>query len=134
MTRPILEPSRDSIDLLIVASDIKRTLDFYQRILGLEKVGEVETPFGTSHRLRYGTSLIKIMDPKQPPPPSLFGLDKQLGFRCMSFPIRDLDHACAALERESVQFAVAPRQALPNTRLALIKDPDGNLVELIEAR
>ena len=42
------------MDLLIFASDIRKSLDFYQGTLGLENAEEVQTPFGNVHRLRYG--------------------------------------------------------------------------------
>jgi catechol 2,3-dioxygenase-like lactoylglutathione lyase family enzyme len=64
----LFKPAKDSVDLLIFVSDIRQSLDFYQGILGLEKTQEVQTPFGTVHRLRFGTSLVKLMDPKQAPP------------------------------------------------------------------
>jgi hypothetical protein len=63
----LLEPAKDSVDLLIFVNDIRKSLDVYQGTLGLEKTEEVQTPFGNVHRLRYGTSLVKLMDPKQVP-------------------------------------------------------------------
>ena len=48
----LLKPAKDSIDVLIIVSDIRRSLDFYHGALGLEEEHEVQTPFGTVHRLR----------------------------------------------------------------------------------
>src|SRR5215467_16068392 len=64
----LLEPAKDSVDVLIFVHDIRKSLDFYQGVLGLDKTQELETPVGTSHRLRYGTSIVKLMDPKHLPP------------------------------------------------------------------
>src|SRR5260370_40716524 len=86
----LLKPVKDSVDLLIFVIDIGKSLDFYQGTLGLEKTQEVQTPFGTVHRLRYGTSVVKLMDPKQVPPAGPIGLEKQLVIPCLSFVIRDL--------------------------------------------
>jgi hypothetical protein len=96
----LLKPAKDSVDLLILVSDIRKSLDFYQGILGLEKTQEVQTPFGTVHRLRYGTSVVKLMDPKQVPPASPIGLEKQLGIRCLSFVIHDLSGVCIVLKEK----------------------------------
>jgi catechol 2,3-dioxygenase-like lactoylglutathione lyase family enzyme len=63
-----LKPAKDSIDLGIFVSDIKKSLAFYQGILGLEKTEELQTGFGTLHRLKFGNSDVKLMDPKQVPP------------------------------------------------------------------
>ncbi len=76
-----LKPAKDSVDIGIFVSDIKKSLAFYQGILGLEKIEEMQTGFGTLNRLRYGTTDIKLMDPKKVPPAGTIGLEKQLGFR-----------------------------------------------------
>ena len=86
----LLKPAKDSVDVGIFVSDIKKSLDFYQGILGLEKTEEVQTGFGTLHRLRYGTSDVKLMDPKKVPPAGLIGLEKQLGIRYLTFVIDEL--------------------------------------------
>ena len=62
----------------------------------------MQTPFGNVHRLRYGTSPVKRMDPKQVPPAGPIGLDKKLGIRCLSFVIRDLSGVCTVLEEKGV--------------------------------
>jgi catechol 2,3-dioxygenase-like lactoylglutathione lyase family enzyme len=128
----LLTPAKDSVDVLIVVRDIRKSLDFYHGTLGLEKEHEVQTPFGTVHRLRYGTSVIKLMDPKQVPPAGPIGLEKQLGIRCLSFVIRDLSGVCIVLKEKGVEFTMPETQVLPDTRIAMVKDPDGNIIEFNE--
>jgi|SRR5882672_9854025 len=128
----LLEPAKESVDVCIVVRDIHKSLDFYQRILGLEKVRELETPYGTVHRLRFGTSLLKVMDPRHVPPAGPVGLEKQLGFRFVSFTIRDLAGACAALERAGVTLTMPATRVLPDLQVAMVADPDGNVLELVE--
>lgn len=128
----LLKPAKESVDVLLFVSDIRKSLDFYQGTLGLEKTEEVETPFGNAHRLRYGTSLVKLMDPKQVPPPGPIGLEKQLGIRYLSFAIRNLSGVCDVLKRKGVEFTMPETQVLPDTRIAMVKDPDGNIVEFFE--
>jgi catechol 2,3-dioxygenase-like lactoylglutathione lyase family enzyme len=128
----LLKPAKDSVDLLIFVGDIRKSLDFYQETLGLEKTEEVETPFGTVHRLRFGTSLVRLMDPKQVPPAGPIGLEKQLGIRYLSFPIRNLSGVCTVLKEKGVEFTMPETQVLPDTRIAMVKDPDGNIIEFNE--
>src|SRR5262245_31707151 len=128
----LLTPAKDSLDVLIFVSDINKSLGFYEGTLGLEKTQEVETPFGTVHWLRYGTSAVKLMDPKQVPPAGPVGLEKQLGIRYLSFEIRDLNGVCAVLTEKGVEFTMPETQVLPDTRIAMVKDPDGNIIELNE--
>jgi catechol 2,3-dioxygenase-like lactoylglutathione lyase family enzyme len=128
----LLKRAKDSVDVLIFVSDIRKSLDFYHGTLGLEKEDEVQTPFGTVHRQRYGTSVIKLMDPKQVPPAGPIGLEKQLGIRYLSFVIRDLDRVCTELREKRVEFTMPETQVLPDTRIAMVKDPDGNIIEFNE--
>src|SRR5262249_32855637 len=93
----LLKPAKDSVDIGIFVSDIKKSLAFYQGILGLEKIEELPTGFGTLNRLHFGTTDIKLMDPKKVPPAGAIGLEKQLGFRYITFIIRDLSGLCATL-------------------------------------
>ena len=128
----LLKPAKDSVDIGIFVSDIKKSLDFYQGILGLEKTEELQTGFGTLHRLRYGTSDVKLMDPKKVPPAGLIGLEKQLGIRYLTFVIRDLSDLCAVLKQKGVEFTIPETQIRPGTRIAMVKDPDGNIIEFVE--
>ena len=128
----LLKPAKDSVDVGIFVSDIKKSLDFYQGILGLEKTEEVQTGFGTLHRLRYGTSDVKLMNPKKVPPAGLIGLEKQLGIRYLTFVIRDLSDLCAVLKQKGVEFTIPETQIRPGTRIAMVKDPDGNIIEFVE--
>jgi catechol 2,3-dioxygenase-like lactoylglutathione lyase family enzyme len=127
-----LKPAKDSVDIGIFVSDIKKSLDFYHGLLGLEKIEELQTGFGTLHRLRYGTTDVKLMDPKQVPPAGAVGLEKQLGFRYITFVIRDLSGLCTVLKEKGVEFTIPETQIRPGTRIAMVKDPDGNIIEFVE--
>jgi len=127
-----LQVAKDSIDVGIFVSDIQKSLAFYQGILGLEKIEELVTGFGTLHRLRYGTSDIKLMDPKKVPPVGAIGLEKQLGIRYLTFVIKDLTGLCTALKDKGIEFTIPEMQIRPGTRIAMVKDPDGNILEFVE--
>ncbi len=127
-----LKPAKDSVDVGIFVSDIKKSLDFYHGILGLEKIEELPTGFGTLHRLRFGTSDVKLMDPKKVPSAGAIGLEKQLGIRYLTFVIRDLTGLCAELKGKDVEFTIPETQIRPGTRIAMVKDPDGNILEFVE--
>lgn len=129
-----LVPAKESIDVLIFVRDIQKSLGFYRELLGLEKEGVVETPYGTVHRLRFGASLVKLMHPKAVPPAGPVGLEKQLGMRCLSFATRELESVCEALVRAGVRLVMPVTQVLPDTRVAMVEDPDGNVIELYERR
>ena len=128
----MMKPAKDSMDLGILASDIKASLNFYQNILGLEFVGISEVWFGTMHRLRFGTSDFKLIEPKTVPPKGAIGLEKQLGFRYVTFVIKNLSELCAELKAKGIEFALPEKEIRPGVRIAMVKDPDGNIVEFVE--
>ena len=128
----MMKPAKDSLDLGIVVGDIKASLNFYQHILGLEFVGTTPVWFGTMHRLRFGTSDFKLIEPKVAPPKGAVGLEKQLGFRYVTFVIKNLSELCKELKNNGIEFTITEKEVRPGVRIAMVKDPDGNIVEFVE--
>jgi len=128
----MMKAAKDSLDLGILVSDIKASLNFYQNILGLEFVGITPVWFGTMHRLRFGTSDFKLIDPKTVPPKGVIGLEKQLGFRYVTFVIKNLADLCTELKGKGIEFALPETEVRPGVRVAMVRDPDGNIVEFVE--
>ena len=127
-----MKPAKGSLDLGVIVSDIKASLNFYQNILGLEFVGITSLWFGTMHRLRFGTSDFKLIEPKSVPPQGIIGLENQLGFRYVTFVIDNLSQLCSDLKNEGIEFALPETETRPGVRIAMVKDPDGNIVEFVE--
>ena len=128
----MMEPAKDSLDLGMLVSDIKASLEFYRDTLGLDYVGEVPVWFGTMHRLRFGSSDFKIIQPNTMPTKGPIGLENQLGFRYVTFVIQDLTGLCNALQSRGVEFYLPEKELRPGVRIAMVKDPDGNIVEFVE--
>ena len=128
----MMKPGKDSLDLGIVVSDIKASLNFYQNLLGLEFVGITPVWFGTMHRLRFGTSDFKLIEPQKVPPKGAIGLESQVGFRYVTFQVKNLSEFCSELKSKGIEFALPERETRPGVRIAMVKDPDGNIVEFVE--
>jgi catechol 2,3-dioxygenase-like lactoylglutathione lyase family enzyme len=130
----MMKPAKNSLDLGVVVSDIKASLNFYQNILGLEFVGTMPLWFGTMHRLRFGQSDFKLIEPKKVPPTGALGLEKQLGFRYVTFVIENLSELCDDLRKIGIEFTLPEKELRPGVRIAMVKDPDGNIVEFVERK
>ena len=128
----MMKPAKDSLDLGMLVSDIKASLEFYRDTLGLDYVGEVPVWFGTMHRLRFGSSDFKIIQPNTMPTKGPIGLENQLGFRYVTFVIQDLTGLCNELQSRGIEFYLPEKELRPGVRIAMVKDPDGNIVEFVE--
>ncbi len=128
----MIVPAKNSLDIGIFVSDIKASLDFYQKLLGLEFVGETPVWFGKIHRLRFGTSDFKLVEPNNVPPQGPVGAENQLGFRYVTFVIKNLSQVCKELKKKGIEFTVDEFEVRPGVHIAMVKDPDGNVLELLE--
>lgn len=57
--------------------------------------------------------------------------NEDLGFKHVGFQVDDVDDVAARLKAHAVEFTVEPLDAAGNVRLAFFRDPDGNLLELV---
>ena len=127
-----MNPAKDSIDLGVLVSDIQASLHFYQELLGLKFIEKIPVWFGTMYRLRFGTSDFKLIDPSARPPQGQIGLESLLGFRYVTFVIKNLSDVCKELRSKGVVFEVPEKELRPGVRIAMVRDPDGNVVEFVE--
>lgn len=125
-------PAKNCVDIGILVKDITLSLAFYQDLLGLKKIGELPIPFGHLYRLGFGDSFVKLVDPKNVPPAGEIGLTKALGFRYLTFQISNLDEVCAACEKAGVHFEMPKQELMPGVTIAMVRDPDGNVVEFVQ--
>lgn len=127
-----MKPAKNAVDIGIVVRDIRASLAFYEGLLGLPKVQEMPLPFGTMHRLAFGDSFVKLVDPTTVPPAGPVGLAKGLGLRYLTFQVSDLDEVVAACEAAGVPFEIPKVELMPGVTIAMVRDPDGNVVEFVQ--
>lgn len=128
----LMNPDRNAVDVGILVSDIGRSLAFYQGILGLEQVEEIDVWFGRFHRLRFGDSFVKLVDPHKPAAATPPHIEDQTGLRYLTFPVRNIDEICAACERAGVPFERSKFELRPGVVIAMVRDPDGTIMEFVE--
>ena len=128
----MMKLAKEALDLGVFVSDITASLKFYQEILGLGKVDETKLPMEMMHRLSYGNSFFKLIDPKEVPPKGPSGLVDQLGFRYVTFPVTNISEICEALKEKGVKFTIPETELMPGVRIAMVQDPDGNTVEFVQ--
>ena len=127
-----MKPAKNALDIGVVVRDIKASLAFYEGLLGLTKIQELPLWFGTMHRLQFADSFVKLIDPKTVPPAGVLGLEHALGFRYLTFPITNIDEVCAACAKAGVKFDIEKKEFMPGVTIAMVRDPDGNVVEFVQ--
>jgi len=127
-----MQAAKSCVDIGIVVADIEKSLDFYEKLLGLKKIGEMPLWFGTMHRMGFGDSFVKLIDPKVVPPKGPQGLQHGLGFRYLTFQVSNIDEICADCEKAGVSFEIEKQELMPGVTIAMVHDPDGNVVEFVQ--
>ena len=118
----------------IVARDATRLVGFYRDFLGLEVVREIDTATG-AHITFFGVggAFLKVFDPPEPPPsanPS-GGLAGASGLRYVTIEVLDVAGAIEGVDAAGGRVSV-PMRPYGDGFLAMIEDPEGNTIELIQ--
>jgi catechol 2,3-dioxygenase-like lactoylglutathione lyase family enzyme len=130
-----VELTKDSVDLGIVVRDAEASLRFYRDVLGLEYRGALPAPGGaTMHQLMAGTSMIKLLafatPPAASPPPG--GIGDATGYRYWTMSVSNLDEIVDACIAAGHEPRFGPARMREGVHLAVVTDPDGNLVEFLQ--
>ena len=127
--------AKTSIDLGLVTGQLDAMLDFYQDTLGLPVEGVVEMPRGGKMtRLKIGDTVLKLVTHGQTPeaknPPN--GLLGATGIRYFTITVSNLVAATQSCKDAGYKVPLGPLVSRPGVNIAMIEDPDGNWVELLQ--
>ncbi len=140
-----------TMDLGVVVSDLDASVAFYTQVVGLQKSGgfSVDEEFCRKAGLTDGHALdITVLTPNGDPdgtslklmqvpkaesrPADNSFVHSQLGFSYLTFFVHDIDAFMKRAEEHGAEMASTELVPLVGQqRLAVVRDPDGNLVEVI---
>lgn len=130
---PKSENSLHALEVGFVSSEPARIMDFYTRAFGFGLVSSFSSEAGTVYKLRYGEARIKIFAPATEPQSTA---DEPLGSRqgiCyLSLYISDVDQSLSRAIEEGATVLIPPVAHRPGASMSLIRDPTGNIVELLQ--
>ena len=128
---------KDSIDLGIVITESGRSLAFYRDLLGFEHEGDIPMPIGgggTMHRLRCGSTLIKLVKLDDVPEarPARGGIAGATGYRYFTMIVENLAEITHAVKDAGYKVRIDTTEIRPGVSISMVEDPDGNWVEFVE--
>jgi catechol 2,3-dioxygenase-like lactoylglutathione lyase family enzyme len=126
---------KESIDIGLVTGNIDAMTSFYRDTLGLELEAVLDMAGGMQMtRLICGSTIIKLVTlPKTPAagnPPG--GIGGGTGIRYFTISVDNLDAAVDECRAAGCSIPVPIRESRPGITIAMIEDPDGNWVELLQ--
>ena len=108
-------------DITLTVKDLKRTVGFYEKVLGLHKKYEFRDYAGFDcGGIEIG---LKTWGEMEKP---------RKGEPCINFLVRDIDDAYRNLQGKGVRVTKGPEETLWGSRVLLFEDPDGNILQLTE--
>ncbi len=113
----------------LVIRDLKKSLDFYEGVLGARVVYDGYIPASKTEvrYLQIGGGMIELLAPREPKEGTVFGITH------VAFMTDDLEADHAMVVGKGYKELVAPKPAGSGVgRLSFVEDPNGARVELIE--
>jgi len=130
-----VELTKQALDVGLVTTDARKSLEFYRDLLGFAEDGEVQFPgLGVVKRLRCGQSIFRILVLEQPPAAraSIDGFAAQTGLRYITLTVANLQEVVDAVAGAGFPVPVPPRPLRPGVTVAQIEDGQGTAVELMQ--
>lgn len=122
-----------ALEFGLVVADIDTLVRFYRDALGCEIYGEYRGAGGVRLvSLSFGSSIFKLFRRDVlAQAPDARGIDV-LGYQYISFKVTDIDVAWVAALRAGAEEVMAPKAVTPACTAAILRDPEGNMFELVE--
>jgi catechol 2,3-dioxygenase-like lactoylglutathione lyase family enzyme len=125
----------EAIDIGIVTVNKESVLNFYENILGFNNETQIPFPgLGTVNKLSYGIGYIKILvldnDPLNDNPVGDFSTSN--GIRYITINLSNLDEMINLCNDNGINIINPGTTIRPGVEVALIQDPDGNTIELMQ--
>jgi|TARA_B100001250_G_C19355425_1_gene595227 predicted enzyme related to lactoylglutathione lyase len=126
---------KSAIDIGIIAKDIDAMITFYSEGLGLELEASIPMPGGgTMNRFKVGDSIVKViaLDPAAPAEAPPGGIRGATGYRYWTIHIPNLEETVNKIEGDGYKVVMPAKTIREGIAIAIVADPDGNWVELLE--
>lgn len=124
---------KPTIDIGIVTTRPDAMVDFYGTVVGFPALSDVPMDGFLVRRFQVGDCVLKIVTfDEQPGNTHTPGsLGASTGLRYWTVSVSNLDDVLAAVQAAGQEVVQGPTEVAPGVSIALVTDPDGNLVEFV---
>ena len=134
---------RPVLDVGLVVRDLDAALAFYRDKLGMTPTRKIPVDAETARKgsiaqgafdiqyMQIGEVNLKLVYFKDSPPAGAFGADAQAGFRYVTLWVKDIAAAYEEWGANGVEFLSEPIRRTPEMQMVFLKDPEGNMIELL---
>ena len=127
--------------LAIVVADIKRSAEFYKKLMNITPLSEIIHDPEQKVRVQFfageilGPLQLELLTPDSDDSPLALALKKGGGPNHLCFEVADLDQALDLARKQGSRTICEPVQAsaIANRRIAFVFTPDQQIVEFLEA-
>jgi len=118
----------------VVTTDLERAVRFYVDRLGFRETTRLETTHsGTIVFVSIDGCEVELFGNGKPPDPNATAsAGSVVGYKHISLLVDSVDQEYARLKGLGVEFMMGPTDAESGLRLAFLRDPDGNPIELLQ--
>jgi catechol 2,3-dioxygenase-like lactoylglutathione lyase family enzyme len=117
----------------MTVSDIRRSVEFYTRLLGFSIDHEMVIPDSRLHIvfLRLGDAILELFDVEHVTGAVMSDVNEVVGYKHICLEVDSVDAEYERLCSAGVTFRMKPAD-VQHVRVAFLKDPDGMDIELLE--
>ncbi|HJN96451.1 MAG TPA: VOC family protein [Gammaproteobacteria bacterium] len=126
---------KNAIDIGIITNNLEAMLSFYSETLALELEAVIDMPGGgVMNRFKVGDSIVKVIetDPQPSVEAAPGGIRAATGYRYWTIHVNNLVESVQKIEADGYKVVVPIREIRAGTTIAIVEDPDGNWVELLQ--
>lgn len=124
---------KPTIDIGIVTTNPEAMVDFYGNVLGFLPLPDVPMAGFLVKRFQVGDCVLKLAIFDTPPAAQHAAgpLNASTGLRYWTVSVSNLDEVLSAVRDAGQRVVQGPTEVRPGVSIAIVTDPDGNLVEFV---
>ena len=116
--------------------DLEKAVEYYERIFDAKVLARQATGKAPMVRLNLGGIMLNLSavgkDENLPAPKVRENTWERCGLGHFGVVVEEMDKTVKEMKRKGAEFMEEPREIQPGTRIAFVKGPEGDVIEIIQ--